>query len=86
MVSKCANPDCQKQLHYLRDGKIFRFEMSRIAATDKKAAEVHNEHFWLCGECCKIMSLESAAGSIRVVKKTIRARSTVYAAHGAMAS
>jgi hypothetical protein len=25
MVSQSANPDCRRELHYLRDGKIYQF-------------------------------------------------------------
>jgi hypothetical protein len=28
MVSHCANPDCRRELHYLRDGKIYQFVLS----------------------------------------------------------
>jgi len=28
MVSKCANPDCRRELRYLRDGSIYAFAMS----------------------------------------------------------
>jgi hypothetical protein len=51
MVSQCANPECKRELHYLRDGKIYRFVMS--TATGSKRVE----HFWLCGECSKSMIL-----------------------------
>jgi hypothetical protein len=51
MVSQCANPDCRRELHYLRDGKIYQFVVSRRTG-DKRL-----EHFWLCGECSKTMIL-----------------------------
>jgi hypothetical protein len=50
-VSCCANPDCRRKLRYLRDGKIYLF--ARRAATGSKWLE----HFWLCGECFKVMTL-----------------------------
>jgi hypothetical protein len=51
MVSQCANPDCRRELHYLRDGKVYVFAMS------SKAGRERMEHFWLCGECSKSMIL-----------------------------
>ena len=51
MVSQCANPECLRELRYLRDGKIYAFAVS--AGNGSKALE----HFWLCGECSKSMTL-----------------------------
>ena len=50
MFKECANPDCRRELHYLRDGTVYVF---RISAMDNRRLE----HFWLCGECAKIMTL-----------------------------
>jgi len=51
MVSHCANPDCRRELHYLREGKIYQFVLS------PKTSSKRLEHFWLCGECSKNMKL-----------------------------
>jgi hypothetical protein len=51
MVSCCANPDCRRELRYLRDGKIYQFVLS------PKTGSKRLEHFWLCGECSKRMIL-----------------------------
>ena len=51
MVSQCANPDCSRELNYLRDGKIYQFVLS------PKTGSRRLEHFWLCGECSKTMIL-----------------------------
>jgi len=51
MVSRCANPDCRRELRYLRDGKIYRFVLS------PKTGSTRLEHFWLSGECFKNMTL-----------------------------
>jgi len=51
MVSHCANPDCRRELHYLREGKIYQFVLS------PKTGSKRLEHFWLCGECSKNMIL-----------------------------
>jgi hypothetical protein len=44
MISQCMNPKCRKELHYLRNGRVIR-------TTRRIDAQVHVEHFWLCGEC-----------------------------------
>lgn len=44
MISQCMNPDCRKELHYLRSGRVIR-------TTRRIGAQVQVEHFWLCGEC-----------------------------------
>jgi hypothetical protein len=51
MVSQCANPECRRELVYLRDGKIYRF----VLATNAGGKRL--EHFWLCGECSKTMRM-----------------------------
>lgn len=30
MVSKCANPGCSARLHYLHEGRIFRFDLEAV--------------------------------------------------------
>ncbi len=44
MISQCMNPECRKELHYLRNGRVIR-------TTQRNGNHVHVEHFWLCGEC-----------------------------------
>jgi hypothetical protein len=44
MVDVCYNPECMKELRYLRDGRIVR-----IVHGDGDEARL--EHFWLCGPC-----------------------------------
>jgi hypothetical protein len=51
MVSQCANSDCGRELHYLRDGRIYQFVFST------KTGSRRLEHFWLCGDCSKTMIL-----------------------------
>ena len=65
MVSQCANPDCRRELRYLRDGKIYAFAMS--TGNGSKSLE----HFWLCGECSKSMTLTCLKQS---EVKTVRRR------------
>ena len=44
MISQCMNPECRKELHYLRNGRVIR-------TTRRIGAQVQVEHFWLCGPC-----------------------------------
>lgn len=44
MITQCMNPECRKELHYLRNGRVVR-------TTRRIGAHVQVEHFWLCGEC-----------------------------------
>jgi hypothetical protein len=44
MVDVCYNPECKKELLYLRDGRIVRI-------VHDNGDEERLEHFWLCGPC-----------------------------------
>jgi hypothetical protein len=44
MISQCMNPECRKELRYLRSGRVIR-------TTHRSGGHVQVEHFWLCGEC-----------------------------------
>jgi hypothetical protein len=44
MISQCMNPECHKELHYLRNGRVIR-------TTRRIGTEIRVEHFWLCGAC-----------------------------------
>jgi hypothetical protein len=61
MVSHCANPDCSVPFHYLRGGRLYRFE---IRSPKLPCADVPNAicsdkpsratvFFWMCMECCR---------------------------------
>ncbi len=56
MVSHCANPNCRKPLHYLREGKVFLFPRKNPSKPNSKTAQ-HLEHYWLCGVCAKQWTL-----------------------------
>ncbi len=59
MVNHCANPECCKPLHYLREGRIFVFEVPDPLAQPKGGKVVGRmEHFWLCGDCSESFTLE----------------------------
>jgi hypothetical protein len=44
MIDRCFNPNCRRQLHYLRDGRVVR------VLTGAESSRT-TEHFWLCGPC-----------------------------------
>jgi hypothetical protein len=69
MVNNCANPQCAKPLHYLREGRIFVFDMpdESVAADGKRTRRL--EHFWLCGPCSQILQVERAMDGVRLVEK-----------------
>lgn len=64
MTSHCANPACAVPLRYLRDGRIFQFEVRRgLSQTpDDKPITIGDRvrnisHFWLCGHCSSTLTL-----------------------------
>ena len=61
MVSHCANPNCKIPFHYLRGGRLYRFE---IKTPQMPCADVPNAicnekpsratvYFWMCMDCCR---------------------------------
>lgn len=56
MVSHCANPNCQKPLHYLQEGKIFLFSRKNSSKQTSKTFQLL-EHYWLCGACAREWTL-----------------------------
>jgi hypothetical protein len=45
VITTCSNPDCHRELHYLRGGRVVR-----VIRQAGGAPEI--EHFWLCEKCC----------------------------------
>ena len=73
MVSHCANPACAAPLLYLRDGRLFQFEVRSFSVPGftqpgetLKKGKVSRlvAHFWLCGQCSSNLTLtfEQAKG------------------------
>jgi hypothetical protein len=56
MVTQCANPACRAPLRYLRDGRLFQFEV-RAVGPGKVPPQHQVSHFWLCGQCSLTMTL-----------------------------
>ncbi len=68
MVNHCANPKCAKPLHYLREGRIFVFDVTAEADKNGKRSR-RMEHYWLCGECSRTLAMEQSADGVRVVAR-----------------
>jgi hypothetical protein len=70
MIAKCANPSCGTFFRYLRSGKLFLLERSAIVPRSGPPAPEgqfrnrgsHDEYFWLCEDCAKIMTISSEEG------------------------
>jgi len=71
MISHCVNPDCAMPFHYLRGGRLYRFEIrspqfpckdvpNAICSTKPSAASVF---FWLCETCSHRFSINFHASS-----------------------
>ncbi len=65
MISTCANPSCGTEFHYLRGGRLYRFDLRRPnqpcadvpnAICDSKPSQA-SVYFWLCGECARKYAL-----------------------------
>lgn len=69
MVNQCANPKCAKPLHYLREGRIFVFDVTAGEGDGKGKRLRRMEHYWLCGECSRTLAMEQRADGVRVVAR-----------------
>jgi len=69
MVSHCANPKCAKPLHYLREGRIFVFDVPGKETDRNGKRSRRMEHFWLCGTCSQTMVMEQSADGVRAVPR-----------------
>lgn len=75
MISRCANPACNKPFHYLRGGRLYRFDGRTTSANPKAVANavytVSPTHmsvfFWLCKECSSKLLLRFDGSSVAVV-------------------
>jgi hypothetical protein len=57
MVAKCINPYCHRPFRYLGHGKLF---VTEYPPTLESGLSLHTrvrEHFWLCEECSKSMTV-----------------------------
>ena len=57
MVAKCVNPYCNRPFQFLDHGKLF---VTEYPPTLESGISLHTrirEHFWLCEECSKSMTV-----------------------------
>lgn len=85
MVSHCANPQCLKPLHYLREGKVFLFTGRNTLKG--KSTLLRLEHYWLCGACAKewTLMIDEENGVQLLERKRRRARTALVAPSAAPA-
>ena len=62
MITNCANPKCGVPFRYFRDGKLFVIDRNTHSADSHSCAfdtssNTDLQHYWLCGTCCKTMSI-----------------------------
>ena len=73
MVNHCANPQCCKPLHYLREGRVYVFDVTRFQASSTERGARRMEHFWLCGVCSEAYFLEQTEDrTVRISAKPQR--------------
>ena len=59
MISHCSNPDCKVPFHYLRGGRLYRFDIRHLSApcndVPNAVCSLKPSHaavfFWLCEQC-----------------------------------
>ncbi|HKR27355.1 MAG TPA: hypothetical protein VJS11_07860 [Acidobacteriaceae bacterium] len=69
MLNQCANPACARPLVYLREGRIFVFEVPSTNGANGEKRTRHLEHFWLCGKCARTMRLVQNGAAVEVIRK-----------------
>ncbi len=74
---QCANPQCSKELLYLREGRLWLLELEPHADDQSRPDEgafamraLPSKFFWLCGECAKthIVKRWTTSGPVVVVR------------------
>ncbi len=56
MVAKCINPYCNRPFHYMDRGRLFVTDYPPSVSV-RPLHERKREHFWLCEECAKTMTV-----------------------------
>jgi hypothetical protein len=54
MIGHCFNPNCNRELRYLRQGSVYQWESG-------VGRDFHSEFFWLCANCSSRFELASDA-------------------------
>jgi hypothetical protein len=79
MISRCANPACNKPFHYLPGGRLYRFDSRKTAAAPKDLVNAMytlspgqlSVFFWLCQECSSDLSLRFDGRYVAVVPERV---------------
>jgi hypothetical protein len=66
VIETCANPECGKILHYLREGRILTFAIVELRR-DAGGVQRRVEHYWLCGRCSSLFTLKREGEVISLV-------------------
>jgi hypothetical protein len=69
MVDCCANPACARPLKYLRDGRIYIFDVGSVKGDAGAKRTSHLEHYWLCGLCSETLILLHDGAGLHVAPK-----------------
>jgi hypothetical protein len=75
VLHKCANPSCHQPFRRLSQGKLFQVERAypdSLAVDRPRGGRLSRpprqvEHFWLCDDCCLILTLTFESGRGMVV-------------------
>jgi len=73
MITKCANPSCDRSFRYLRGGKLFLVEPQPVRPRQEAAFQEsfqRSEYFWLCEHCARTMSIALDSSGHTVVACT----------------
>lgn len=57
MLQKCLNPRCSAKFRTLRDGRVFVKEVNDSSRRDGNQRPHQPAYFWLCGSCCRTMTV-----------------------------
>jgi hypothetical protein len=68
MIDKCFNPSCNKQMRYLRDGRVVRL-------IRREGDRTLVQHYWLCGNCYDSYDFAFPPGGEVVVEPRLHAHS-----------
>ena len=84
LTMQCANPQCLKQLLYLREGRLELRELEPHAGDQLLPEDgafamrsLPSKFFWLCGECAKTHMVKrwTASGLVVVIRNHDKADS-----------
>jgi hypothetical protein len=77
LVMQCANPECSKELLYLREGRIQFLELESHSDDQPRPDDgafamksLPSKFFWLCGECAKTRVIKrwTSSGLVLVLR------------------